>query len=30
MLIVPDNQRWKRFTISGVVFIVLMLMIKLN
>ena len=21
MLIVPDNQRWKRFTISGVVFI---------
>ncbi|WP_240410910.1 phosphatase PAP2 family protein [Limosilactobacillus vaginalis] len=30
MLIVPDNQRWKRFTISGVVFIVLMLMIKFN
>ena len=30
MLIVPDNQRWKRFTISGVVFIFFLVMIKLK
>lgn len=30
MLIVQDNRRWQRFTLSAVVFIVLMLMIKFN
>ena len=30
MLIVPDNQRWKRFTISGVVFFFLIGIINLK
>lgn len=30
MLIVRDSRRWQRFTISAVVFIILMLMVKFN
>lgn len=30
MLIVPDKQRWRRFTISTVVFLVILFMIKFN
>lgn len=30
MLIVKDNRRWRRFTLSAVVFIIFMLMVKFN